>query len=109
MFHVVFAFIAEQAGTDTDVATKAFYDNHCDVVNAILDLTIIMDSMTTALPLPPKKKSWWAKIKRRLFFLFCCSEGDDDDDNDNNGGIWWVKAPKMFEEHWAAAEEQLVN
>jgi len=87
-YPVVFAFIADWAKVDTDMAVKAFYDNHCDIVNACLHLELCTNTAAAAPVAKSKSKpmKWLAaKLKR----LFCCGCFKSDSD-DINSGAWSV-------------------
>jgi len=88
-YPLVFAFIADWAKVDTDMAVKAFYDNHCDIVNACLHLEICTNQgrAAAAMPIKSKPMKWLAAKLKRLFC--CCSAAADMSD----GADWYVTCP----------------
>ena len=117
-YPLVFAFIAEWANVDYDIAVKAFYDNHCDIVNACIHLEICMNrgraavaaaaantaaaaaAAILALAGPkskPKSKSKPNKCLAKLKRLFCCcastttdTDNNDEYANDSDSSVWCV-------------------
>ena len=104
-YPLVFAFIADWAKVDTDIAVKAFYDNHCDIVNACLHLELCTNqgceaaanilaqeaaaaAAAAAMPTKPKPMKWLAAKLKRLFCCCCSSAADMSD-----GANWSVTCP----------------
>lgn len=92
-YPVVFAFIADWAKVDTDMAVKAFYDNHCDIVNACLHLELCTTAGAAAAPVAKSKSKpmkWLVAKLKRLFCGCCCFESESKNDDIGDGGVWSV-------------------